>query len=327
MQGKQVLVAVLLPALLLGAVVGLSMAQEKGTEGRAAPQAPVGTQFTYQGQLNKHGAPVTDDCSLAFRLYDSETEDMALDVLTQTVPITRGLFTAELDFGSAAFTGAARWLGVRVKCSGETVYADLGRQELTAGAYSLYALSAGSAEALQGYPVTSTAPSAGQALTWDGSQWAPAALAEFPAGAVMFFALSDCPAGWTEYTSAKGRYLVGLDPDHPGDLEAAVGTALGNKEDKVVVGQHTHAVNDPGHTHSITDPGHQHFALDTFLRSSVDAIFGGKWMVEDIYWEYAATAFTGITINSNTTGITINQAGTIGGTNTPYVQLLVCRKN
>jgi hypothetical protein len=314
MQGKQVLVAVLLLALLFGAVVGLSMAQEKDTEGSAAPQTPMGTHFTYQGQLNKNGSPVT--------------EDIALGVLNQTVQVNRGLFTAELDFGSAAFTGAARWLGVRVKCSGDTVYADLGRQELTAGAYSLYALSAGSAEALQGYPVSNTVPSAGQALTWDGSQWAPAALAKVPAGAVMFFALTDCPAGWTQYASAEGRYLVGLDPAHPGDLEAAVGTALGNKEDKVVVGQHTHGITDAGHSHGITDGGHKHPFYDDYVSAAADNVFSGVPLIKPSNGlRETSYSTTGIRINSALTGITINQAGTTTGTNAPYLQLLVCRKD
>lgn len=48
MQGKQVLVAVLLLALLFGAVVGLSIAQERDAEGSAASQTPMGTHFTYQ---------------------------------------------------------------------------------------------------------------------------------------------------------------------------------------------------------------------------------------------------------------------------------------
>jgi hypothetical protein len=32
-----------------------------------------------------------------------------------------------------------------------------------------------------------------------------------PAGAVMAFDLTVCPAGWTEYTAARGRFLRGLD--------------------------------------------------------------------------------------------------------------------
>ena len=36
----------------------------------AEPQAePVGTAFTYQGQLKSAGEPVTDDCYMEFRLY------------------------------------------------------------------------------------------------------------------------------------------------------------------------------------------------------------------------------------------------------------------
>ena len=44
--------------------------------------------------------------------------DQVGNAITRTIPISGGLFTVELDFGSGIFTGEARWLGIRVKCSG-----------------------------------------------------------------------------------------------------------------------------------------------------------------------------------------------------------------
>lgn len=32
-----------------------------------------------------------------------------------------------------------------------------------------------------------------------------------PAGAIMAFALTSCPSGWSEYTAARGRFLRGID--------------------------------------------------------------------------------------------------------------------
>lgn len=69
-----------------------------------------------------------------------------------------------------------------------------------------------------------------------------------PAGTVAFFNLAVCPAGWTELTSARGRYLVGLPA--AGTLAGTAGTALSNLEDRPV-GQHLHNITDPSHSHGI----------------------------------------------------------------------------
>jgi hypothetical protein len=81
----------------------------------APAQQPVGTAFTYQGQLNQAGAPVTGAGDFTFRLYDVETGGHALVVCSiPGVPIANGLFTVQVDFGDAMFTGEARWLEITV---------------------------------------------------------------------------------------------------------------------------------------------------------------------------------------------------------------------
>ena len=145
MKQKQVLTVVAVLVLCASAmVVRLLYAQGLGPQGEVQVQADsVGTAFTYQGQLKSDGESVTDECDMAFRLADRNTGGNQVgSALTMTVPITGGLFTANLDFGSGVFNGDARWLGIRVKCSTDSVYADLGRQELTATPYALYALGA-----------------------------------------------------------------------------------------------------------------------------------------------------------------------------------------
>jgi hypothetical protein len=145
--------------------------QQPGSQGDVSAQGSLGTGFTYQGQLESGGEPVSESCSMAFRLYDDESGgSQAGSAITATVPVSDGLFTVSLDFGSGAFDGDARWLGIRVLCLGDAGYADLGRQALTASPYALYALSTG---ALQGHPVTTTLPATDQVLKWDGSTWAP----------------------------------------------------------------------------------------------------------------------------------------------------------
>ena len=108
--------------------------------------------------------------------------------ITATVPVTHGVFTVALNFGSNAFDGNARWLDINVDCgSGPTPLAP--RQALTPAPYSFYAASTG---ALQGYPVTSTAPANGHVLKWNGSAWGPGV-----------------DAGGTAYSAGLGLTLIG----------------------------------------------------------------------------------------------------------------------
>ncbi|MFL7792378.1 MAG: hypothetical protein AB8I69_09580, partial [Anaerolineae bacterium] len=112
--------------------------------GLNALAAPLGTAFTYQGKLENGSGAVTANCEMAFRLYDEGGSggSQVGSAVTATVPITDGLFTVGLDFGSSVFTGDERWLGIKVQCPGDASFADLGRQKLTATPYAVYALGA-----------------------------------------------------------------------------------------------------------------------------------------------------------------------------------------
>lgn len=128
-----------------------------------------------------------------------------------------------------------------------------------------------------------------------------------PAGSVMYFDLSSCPAGWTEVTNARGRYLVALPSG--GTLGGTAGTALSNLENRSV-GQHNHSIADPGHTH-----GFEANVLTTRTNPEVFYAHGGGG-VDDITQTQSAQ-----------TGISINDAGTTAGTNAPYIQYLLCKKS
>ncbi len=181
---------------------------------------------------------------------------------------------------------------------------------------------------------------------------------DVPSGAVMFFDTAVCPTGWTELTEANGRYLVGLPAG--GTLGTTVGAALTDGENRAV-GQHSHAVADPGHTHTLTDPGHSHSVTDpghmhditdpghSHSYNRVDTAannWGDNSSDQDTYTDRTSTETTGITINtastgisllSNTTGVTLDSAttgisateneGDVAGTNAPYLQLLICKKD
>src|SRR6185369_68892 len=73
--------------------------------------APLGTEFTYQGRLNKSGQGVTDTCNLQFSLWDAVSGPNQVGG-TQTVngvSVDSGLFTVALnaggEFGATAFSG------------------------------------------------------------------------------------------------------------------------------------------------------------------------------------------------------------------------------
>jgi hypothetical protein len=153
MKREYALIAVVISGLFVWAVVvGLTYVQASGSRGEGGAQAsPMGTGFTYQGQLEGGNGPVSDDCDMVFHLYDQAADGSQVgEALTMTVPITGGLFTVNLDFGSGVFLGEARWLGIQVRCPGDLVYTNLGRQELTAAPYALYASRAYDADMLDG---------------------------------------------------------------------------------------------------------------------------------------------------------------------------------
>lgn len=155
--------------------------------------------------------------------------------------------------------------------------------------------------------MTGGSPGAGKVLTSDANgvaSWTTAA-GGVPTGAVMAFNLASCPSGWTEYTSARGRYVVGLPSG--GTLNGTAGTALSNLEDRPV-GQHSHTITDPGHQHGVN--GGAGWANDSyFTMTNSGTQYGVK--------------YTGV----GYTYITVNNAGTTAGTNAPYIQLLICQKS
>jgi hypothetical protein len=197
---------------------------------------------------------------------------------------------------------------------------------------------------------------------------------------VMFYDGSSCPAGWSELTAARGRYLVGLPSG--GTLDGTSGTALSNLEARAVGlhshtatdsghshtatdsghshtatdAGHSHTATDSGHTHSITDPGHTHQVRDGGSGgpnvSLVDAFGTSGYSLQNGGVEPNTTGITGtnsgtanitvgtgaasitvgagtanITVGSGAANITVVNAGSVAGTNAPYLQLLACKKS
>jgi hypothetical protein len=184
-------------AMLLACVIGLvsvlgifalvARAQEPQPQ---SVQVVLGTAFTYQGQLKKNNSAVNDVCAMTFSVWDALTSGGQLGSaqIINPVTVTNGLFTAQLNganqFGASAFNGQERWLQIAVQCAGDGSPIMLARQQLTAAPYALYAVNSGSTNALQGRTITTTAPTTGQVLKWNGSAWSPASDSVGTGGAI-----------------------------------------------------------------------------------------------------------------------------------------------
>ncbi len=87
--------------------------------GQLVGAEPMGTAFTYQGQLYNEGYPANGRYDFQFKLYDGndpcDANPIGGDVDVADVNVVDGYFTVKLDFGSDVFTGDGRWLGVGVR--------------------------------------------------------------------------------------------------------------------------------------------------------------------------------------------------------------------
>ena len=110
------------------------------------------SEFAFQGRLTDSGVPVAVNYDLRFRLYSQSAGGTAIGTVERTdVPVSNGVFTVKLDFGAAAFDGAARWIETEVKPSGSGTYQPLNpRVFLTTVPYAVRSLSAGNAGQLGG---------------------------------------------------------------------------------------------------------------------------------------------------------------------------------
>ncbi len=111
-------------------------------EGSPAGRAALQESFTYQGRLVQDGIAQEGNFDFEFSLFDVANGGVAIATLPAftNVPVANGLFAVQLNFGPGRFRGDQRWIEVRVKPSGAGGFELLGRQEVTATPYALYAL-------------------------------------------------------------------------------------------------------------------------------------------------------------------------------------------
>ncbi|MFN8643086.1 MAG: hypothetical protein U0802_16060, partial [Candidatus Binatia bacterium] len=109
------------------------------------------TAFTYQGELNADGTLADGSFDLRFGLFPvlAGGAQIGDDQTVSAVPVSNGVFTVKLDFGSSAFPGADRFLEVSVRPAGTGSFTMLApRQQISSTPYALRTLSAATADAL-----------------------------------------------------------------------------------------------------------------------------------------------------------------------------------
>ena len=139
----------------------------------------------------------------------------------------------------------------------------------------------------------------------------------FVTGMIMMFSGTTAPSGWVLCDNSaaaqaanapdlRDKFIVGTGSSY--NLNATGGSA------NAVVVQHSHGITDPQHAHGITEPNGGQGHLHNVAYSNSDS---GDGVIEESGtglsgYEPTEYAVTGITINSQFTGITINDQGQPG---------------
>lgn len=240
---------------------------------QSASAGPMGTAFTYQGQLYDASYPANGLYDFAFKLYDASSEgnQIGSDVNVADVNAIDGYFTVKLDFDSGVFGGEARWLRIGVRPGVQNdpcAYTLLSpRQEVTPAPHAIYAegsnwnkLTNVPADINDGDDVgiTSETDPTVLASVKDGIAWTevsdrPAGLDDgddvgsgVPAGVIVMWSgsIDNIPSGWALCDGTSGtpdlrnRFIMGAGSSY------SVGNAGGEAS-------HTLTINEmPAHSHS-----------------------------------------------------------------------------
>lgn len=103
------------------------------------------TTFTYQGRFTDGGTAANGTYEMQFKLFDGPTvgagSQIGSTITNGAVTVSGGVFTVQLDFGNAGFSGADRFLqiGVRPGGNGDPYTVLAPRQQLTSAVYAIRA--------------------------------------------------------------------------------------------------------------------------------------------------------------------------------------------
>ena len=131
------------------------------------------TAFTYQGKLTDSAAAANGQYDFLFTVWGSDTGGLPVsgDILLENVQVTSGIFTVNLDFGTAPFDSLTdNHLEIKVRpgvsVGAFTVLSP--RQRITSSPYSIKTLKANSADSLSS--MCALCVTDGQILTIDGAK-------------------------------------------------------------------------------------------------------------------------------------------------------------
>jgi len=109
------------------------------------------TSFTYQGRLTDSGTSANGNYDLQFGLWNSSSGggQIGSTVTLNSVALSNGIFTVNLDFGANAFPGPSRFLEIAVRPAGVGSFTTLTpRQPITSTPYAVRSLNAATADSV-----------------------------------------------------------------------------------------------------------------------------------------------------------------------------------
>ncbi len=216
-QGAVVVTVVIALTLVLATSSTVAGPPVEGGSAGITLAGAVASKISYQGRLTDAGGnPLDGNYNLVFQLWDHPEagSQVSGDIVRNSVPVSNGLFTVDLDVPQDAFNGQALWL--RIQVNGQWLSP---RQELLPVPYAL-SLKPGAAMRASIYdgPVlevenTDANPAGGgHAIVGknaSGYTWRPAIYGENTGASAGVYGRSD---GW----HATVGWQAGNNPDHAG---------------------------------------------------------------------------------------------------------------
>jgi len=176
------------------------------------------TSFTYQGLLADGGTPTNGNYDLQFSLWNSLSGggQVGSTQNLNTVAVSNGVFTINLDFGAGAFPGASRFLEIAVRPAGVGSFTTLTpRQPITSTPYAVRSLNAATADSV---PASGVTAGSGNYIQNNTSPQASSNFNITGTGSASIFEAT------TQYNLSGVRFLAGSLPNE----NTFVGSLSGN---------------------------------------------------------------------------------------------------